>query len=161
MLPPLSTRCLTRWGMNGVGILSLQHRRPTDFTHSSDWTARQMGRWGWGRNCGGVCSGPRDSVDARQLEGAFGSISSNPLPLGSTQTRTRAHTCFSCTSLPGLEINQAVSLQGSKANTAASIDLLGLFSQVFALLYNNRDDSPSQNLYFTLWAWVFLTVKWE
>lgn len=77
------------------------------------------------------------------------------------QTRTRAHTCFSCISLPGLEINQAVSLQGSEANTAASIDLLGLFSQVFALLYNNRDDSPSQNLYFTLWAWVFLTVKWE
>ena len=58
--------------------------------------------------------------------------------------------------------NQAISLQESKASMASPRDLLGLFSLAFALLlFNNSVDNPSQHLSFTVWAWVFLTIKWE
>lgn len=73
------------------------------------------------------CSCP-DLMDSKQLDRAFRIISSSCLPLGRTATKSHrqrevllAHTYFLCILSPGLEIHQAISLQGSKPNVASPL----------------------------------------
>lgn len=99
------------------GILSLQPPTPRHFTRASDWTVHQMGRWGCGRHGGGVWSQKILWMNQR----VFRIILSNSLPLGSLHIRTWASTCFICVLWPRLEINQAICLQGSRANTASPV----------------------------------------